>query len=122
VKRFISQYKFTILSVILVLIGIMMPGDDVPSVGIPHLDKVVHCSMFGFVTVCFYWDYLKAERKMPHLIYTIICIMIFGALTEVIQMYVPGRSCDYRDLIADTIGILLATAISRWIVKKGIVK
>ena len=117
-KRFISEYKFTIISVILVLIGILMPGDDVPSVGIPHLDKVVHCGMFGCVTLCFYWDYYKVYKKVPHMIFTMAMVILFGALTEVMQAYVPGRSCDYRDLIADTVGIILATLIARWGIKK----
>lgn len=117
-KQFISKYKFTIISVILVLIGILMPGDDVPSVGIPHLDKVVHCGMFGCVTVCYYWDYYKAYKKVPYLWITIVSVVLFGVLTEIMQTYVPGRSCDYRDLIADTTGIMLATIVARWGVKK----
>ena len=117
-KQFINRYKFTIISVILVLIGILMPGDGVPSVGIPHLDKVVHCGMFGCVTVCYYWDYYKEYKKAPYLCLTIATVVLFGVLTEIMQVYVPGRSCDYRDLIADTIGIILATIVARWIVKK----
>ncbi|MBP3888453.1 MAG: VanZ family protein [Cellulosilyticum sp.] len=117
-KQFISKYKFTIISVILVLVGILMPGDDVPSVGIPHLDKVVHCGMFGCVTVCYYWDYYKVYKKVPYLWLTIVSVVLFGALTEIMQTYVPGRSCDYRDLIADTTGIMLATIVARWGVKK----
>ena len=121
-KKFISQYKFTILSVVLVLIGILMPGDDVPSVGIPHLDKVVHCGMFGCVTICFYWDYFKAYKKVPRLIVTLILVILFGAITEIMQAYVPGRSCDYRDLIADSIGVILATLVARYAIKKYNVK
>ena len=117
-KSFIGKYKFTIIAVILVLIGVLMPGDDVPSVGIPNLDKLVHCGMFGVVTLCFYWDYFKVERKAPYLILTIVVVVAFGGLTEIMQAYVPGRSCDYRDLIADTIGILLATGVARIAIKK----
>lgn len=117
-KKFICQYKFTIISVILVLIAILMPGDDVPSVGIPHLDKVVHCGMFGFVTVCFYWDYYMEYKKAPHLVFTLVSIALFAGLTEILQLYAPDRSCDYRDLIADAIGIILATIVSRWGIKK----
>lgn len=112
-KRFINQYKFTIIAVILVLIGILMPGDDVPSVGIPNLDKVVHCGMFGFVTLCFYWDYSRATHKMPRFVLSLAILILFAGSTEIMQMYVPGRSCDYRDLIADTIGILLAKGVAR---------
>lgn len=115
-KKFIGKYKFTLISVILVLIGILMPGDDVPSVGIPHLDKVVHCGMFGFVTLCFYWDYYKALKKAPHLWITLVSVVVFGGMTEIMQAYVPGRSCDYRDLIADTIGVILATVVAKWII------
>lgn len=117
-KQFINQYKFTMISVLLILGAIMMPGDDVPSVGIPNLDKVVHCGMFGFVTLCFYWEYFKAVSKTPQFLISTGCLVAFGGLTEIIQIYIPGRSCDYRDLIADSIGILLAIGVSRWAIKK----
>lgn len=117
-KSFIIKYKFTIISVILVLIAILMPGDDVPSVGIPNIDKVVHCGMFGFVTLCFYWDYYMAEKKMPHLIWTIVAVIAFGGLTEIMQACTPSRSCDYRDLIADTVGTILATGVARVFISK----
>lgn len=113
-KKVIMNYKVTILSVVLVLVAIMMPGSDVPSVGIPNLDKVVHCGMFGFVTMCYYWEYYRKERKVPSLVIPLIVLIAFSGLTEIIQIYVPGRSCDYRDLMADTIGILLMTLIARW--------
>lgn len=117
-KAFIGKYKFTIIAIVLVLIGILMPGDDVPSVGIPHLDKVVHCGMFGFVTLCFNWDVFKVEKKLPNWKVSLGWVIIFAALTEWMQLYVPGRSCDYRDLIADTIGIVLAIGVASLAIKK----
>lgn len=119
-KQFIWKYKFTILSVLFVLIAIMTPGDDIPSVGItiPHIDKVVHLGMFGGVSVCFYWDYVQSMKKMPSLLLSLIALVGFAAMTEIIQLYVPKRSCDYRDFIADSIGILLAIGISRQVIRK----
>lgn len=117
-KTFIGKYKFTILSVVLVMIAIMMPGDDVPSVGIPHIDKVVHCGMFGFVTLCYYWDYFHVNHKAPSVFMPLVLIALFGGLTEVIQIYVPGRSCDYKDLLADSLGIVLAIGVSRFIIQR----
>lgn len=112
-KDFIKKYKFTLIAIILVLIAILMPGDDVPSVGIPNIDKVVHCGMFGFVTMCYYWEYYKAEKKAPIFIWSFLCLVAFGGLTELMQSFVPGRSCDYRDLIADTTGILIMIGVAR---------
>lgn len=119
-KQLIWKYKFTILSVLFVLVAIMMPGDDIPSVGmtIPHIDKVVHLGMFGGVSGCFYWDYVHSMKKMPPLLLPFVILVAFAAVTEIIQLYVPQRSCDYRDFIADCIGIVLAIGISRQVVRK----
>lgn len=117
-KKVIWEYKLTLIAVILVLIAIMMPGDDVPSVGIPNIDKVIHFGMFGTVTFCYYWENYHATLKVPPFIWIFLAIAAFAGLTEIIQIFVPGRSCDYKDLIADAIGILVASGVSQSILRR----
>lgn len=107
----IKQYKWTIVAVILILIAILMPGNDVPSVGIPHLDKVVHFGMFGVLALVFYGEYTWQHKKLPVYLKAWGAMEIFALVTEFMQKLVPGRSCDMIDFVADSLGITLMIAL-----------
>lgn len=116
-KTILINYKFTILSVILILIAILMPSQDIPSVGIPGIDKMVHCGMFGFLTLCFYGEYYYKHKYNPKALYAIAVIEIYAVLTEFMQHFVEGRACDFVDWLADTLGIVLAVLVFRLLMK-----
>lgn len=109
----IKDYKLTCLAIIFILIGILMPGSDVPSVGIPNIDKLIHLGMFMVLSLCFYGEYTWHNKKLPYTFWTWISIEIYAALTEFMQKFVEGRSCDFLDFVADSIGILLAIILFR---------
>lgn len=117
--RIIKDYKFTIISVILIFIGIIMPASDVPSVGIPNIDKVVHAGMFGFLSLCYYGEYYHKHKKLPRFKKAFPNIFSYAALTELIQLSVPGRACDLIDLLADTIGMLIVIGIAHKLADKN---
>lgn len=117
---YIKNYKFTLLSIILILVAVLMPADDVPSVSIPHIDKLVHAGMFAFLTLCFYGEHFFEKRKMPPLLLSWILLEIFAITTEVLQYLAEGRSCDIKDFLADTIGIIIVIVIMRYFLgRKG---
>lgn len=111
IKNILINYKFTVGAVILILIAILMPANDIPSVGIPGIDKVVHCGMFGFLTLCFYGEYYYKHKRKPKGLYTMGIIGLYAALTEFMQHFVEGRSCDLIDWLADALGIILAVIV-----------
>jgi VanZ family protein len=46
-----------------------------------------------------------------------VALLAFGGLIEILQLFVPGRSCEWGDLLGDALGIacgaLLANAVLR---------
>lgn len=40
-------------------------------------------------------------------------LLAYGLLIEIVQAFVPGRSADAADLVADAAGLALALAVSR---------
>ena len=100
------------------IVGILtlMPGKDVPEVGwlnIPHLDKLVHVVMFGGLTLFFSLPYLKSNKpqykKIKILIRISIYMIMWGLIIEVIQkFFIPGRGFEWLDVVADTVGVLIA--------------
>lgn len=117
--KYIKEYKFTLLSVILILIAVLMPADDVPSVSIPNIDKLVHIGMFAFLTFCFYGEYFWINKKLPSLLLYWGILEVFAIVTELLQYLAEGRSCDMKDFLADTVGIIIVVIIARFLVKKA---
>lgn len=72
----------------------------------PHVDKLIHLALYSVLGFGLVWA-LRATRFRYHphivLIATAVCVF-YGATTEFIQSFVPGRSAEAFDLVADGIG------------------
>jgi len=85
-----------------------------PDLGIAYLDKLVHFGEYFIflllmhralanrpVNLAGFWLYFPA----------IAVSIIFAALDEYHQSFVPGRDADLYDLLSDSIGIILAAVL-----------
>lgn len=72
------------------------------------MDKVVHAGLYGVLAGLWAWALQAVRRpwRLAGLAWTLATI--FGALDEVHQGFVPGRSRDPMDLLADATGAALA--------------
>jgi len=74
---------------------------------IPHLDKVVHATLFLLLAGTTHWRF---GDRLP-LLATVIA---YGALSEVIQgVALPSRDGDVKDALADAVGALLGWWLAR---------
>ncbi|HEX2962766.1 MAG: VanZ family protein [Ignavibacteria bacterium] len=94
---------------IVLFVATTLPGNDVPSLGVS--DKIEHFTAYMVLSVllCFTYLFQKKFRLLssrPFLM-TILTVTVYGALDELHQLLVPGRSCDILDLTADVTGALL---------------
>ncbi|MCW8810897.1 MAG: VanZ family protein [Ignavibacteriaceae bacterium] len=96
-----------------------LPGKDLPELGIS--DKIEHFSAFFILAVLLNLA-LIYQRKSYFLfknasIATIIITLLYGAIDEIHQLFISGRSADIRDWFADSsgviIGILLLNLLKR---------
>jgi len=84
----------------------------------PGADKVVHLGLYsvlGLLTS----RALLLFREGPVLVRVLAAAMIgttYGALDEVHQMFVAGRTAEVLDLVADAAGSLLGAAAWAWLV------
>ena len=105
--------------------GLVFESAVLPPRKIPHFllhinDKVLHGTeyfilvlialrTFGKAKTCF----LREQAVWLALAYA----SLFGILTELAQLYVPGRACDFYDWLADfggaSAGLLLAGFLTR---------
>ena len=78
--------------------------------GIPNFDKVAHFSVYGLLATL----PGRLGRRPRAAWLALLATSVYGASDEWHQYYVPGRSCDVMDWLADTTGAALALALYRW--------
>ena len=85
-------------------------------------DKIVHMGVYGLLTFlcCISLVHLKTPNfpgKSPLLWSSFICIF-YGASDEFHQYFVPNRSSELQDWIADALGVLIAVVIIKYFLEK----
>jgi VanZ family protein len=79
--------------------------------GVNNFDKVAHFSVYGLLATLL--GRLGRGRRAWWM--ALLATSLFGASDEWHQYYVPGRSCDFYDWLADTLGGALAlTLYAAW--------
>lgn len=89
-----------------------LPGNDLPDISWIeqwHIDKLIHIILF------FGWVFLFANtiadyrKRLRRMVWIVLAGIAYGILIEFIQKYwIPHRSFDVDDMVADAAGCLLA--------------
>lgn len=78
-------------------------------------DKVGHFFIFGLLATSLLRTPPFRDGRWRQLLATVLIISIFGALDEFRQSFTPGRSVEFADWIADTLGAILAViCYAKW--------
>jgi VanZ family protein len=111
-----SRYQLpAILVALVIFIGSSIPAQSFPSLSIFKYDKVIHFVLF-FVFCFFTHRAVMFQDRIPflsqkHLAVSIIFTILYGALDEGHQAFVPGRSPDVFDLLADSAGAAVCALV-----------
>lgn len=73
-------------------------------------DKANHAIAFLALTVSGTFGFRGTRRN---LFWVVLGLFGLGCAIEVVQYFVPGRSCDWEDLLSDTVGIALGLVFAR---------
>jgi glycopeptide antibiotics resistance protein len=114
---------------LLTLTAIGIPGKDLPKFGEWYnqisFDKLIHSFLFGMLAVFFmlpvaFSDKTSKQKKQWYFKIA-LAAAIWGFTAEVIQKYfIPGRSYDIVDVLANTVGVIAAYLIFNfWRAKTG---
>lgn len=119
-RVFVFIYLPLIIHWVTIFILTSLPSESLPSVEIS--DKLNHFLAF-FVLGFFLNLTLKYQTKFPALkknilIITIIIASGYGLLDELHQLFVPGRSAEVLDWIADFIGAISGSLLAEAIYRK----
>lgn len=100
-----------------ILVATWIPGARLPRVDAPPgTDKVLHFLFFavlGYLTVLS----LRGGGSQRTALRVLVAIAAFGALDEYVQQFIPGRSMELNDWLADlagaSVGLMLAMRAGR---------
>jgi len=98
-----------------------LPAASMPSFGV--VDKVNHLSAYFILAILLFLT-LLFQQKIPFAKnrvapYALIICSLYGMLDEVHQIFIPGRSAEFLDFLADACGALLGVLLMNYLVKKS---
>jgi VanZ family protein len=88
---------------ILIFIVSAIPYLSAPAVHFTFWDKLAHITEYFFLGALTAMGLFRDSRKAPFL-KALIIGTLFGLFDEIHQHFVPGRTMDIYDLLADSIG------------------
>jgi VanZ family protein len=81
-----------------------LPGPLTPLAGIN--DKVAHLVLYTLLGAALAWGRLRSPNPPRHALLLALGI-VYGALDEWHQAFVPGRTPSVLDWVADTVGVIV---------------
>lgn len=126
ILKHIKLYKFAYLWAITATILCGTNGNSLPHFefsSLLRIDKIAHLLLFGTETFLIAIAYKKAypNRSNFKIIFPAFVIgTLFGVVIEILQATVfPNRTFDYMDMVANTLGCLVAWVVLNYRFKKN---
>ncbi len=113
---FISRYKFSLLTAIIVLSLSLMSSSEMPSTKLwdfKGIDKLVHLAMYSALSFVLFFERNRAQpitNKQPfnrNNVLPIVLLITAGGIIELIQPALATRSRELMDFFANTIGVFM---------------
>lgn len=109
----------SILWTVLVLVGSLLPKYNVPQQFLQLSDKLLHVLMY-FILCFLVGIGLSKQNKYPEasvkaIVIAVVYSTFIGLLMEVLQEFVPGRFGDWKDVVANILGVIVAIPLLFWI-------
>ncbi|HMS66189.1 MAG TPA: VanZ family protein [Ignavibacteria bacterium] len=100
-----------------------IPGEEFPKVDFEFSDKIVHVIIYAILFALFFYSlknqskYVKLQKHSLN--YALLFTSVYGMSDEIHQYFVPNRSCEFADWIADIAGALIVYFIIKQLAKKN---
>jgi len=121
--KFLEKRKIWLVYTPLILYWIILftattiPGNQLPDFHVS--DKIEHFSAFFILATLLNLTMIYQRKSLLLFKYaalvTIIICLSYGAIDELHQMFIPGRTADFRDWLADSTGVMLGVLILNFV-------
>jgi len=113
ISRFIKYWIPVIICGIIIFLISAIPARRMPNVFIYQnvVGHLLEYTFFGLLWVRAFKEYYPRQSFTRRLAWIFIFVLIYAALDELHQLFVPGRVASWNDVGIDMIGLLLANLI-----------
>lgn len=102
-----------------ITIGSLVKSDFIVVKSISVSDKIYHLIAYFLLMLSWLYVFCKKEKFQKNVKYVILGCIIFGIIIEILQGVITSyRTASYLDIVANTIGVLLAVLIFHVFEKK----
>lgn len=122
--RFLYAIPIALYSLLIFYLS-SLTSTKIPDFGFYWQDKVIHAGAFfvyGVFLQIFLEKSIRIQSKKRFIIIFLIIGCIFGASDELHQYFVPGRTCELLDWLADATGILLSLGAVSFVRKRSSIR
>ena len=82
----------------------------VKGLSVPFSDKTYHTIAYFFLTLSWLYTFVKKVNIISVVWYVLLGCFIYGTIIEVLQGTItPYRTASYLDIVANSVGIIIAT-------------
>ncbi len=118
----LRSLRWSIAWALVILVLCLIPGKALPEwnwFALLDLDKLVHAGMFFVLAVLLAQAFRGQGTPARYILWSVAISIAYGLSTEIMQgLEAMGRRTDINDMIANSVGALLAAAYATWSVKK----
>lgn len=121
---YIKKYPVSLVFIAIVIyLSFFRPPSDTSLSDIPHIDKVVHCGMYGVMSALLWLEFLRNHKnRRASMRYAwvgaCICPILFSGMVEILQEYYTDyRGGDWMDFAANTTGAIVASLLMYHVIR-----
>ena len=116
--RFLVYQAPAIVLALVIFILSSIPDLPSPKLEIKFHDKIAHFFIYAILGLLISRAFLNQHRfprwRKSHTLIALILGVLYGISDEYHQLYVPGRSADVLDVVADSLGVIAGVIIFRF--------
>ena len=124
--HYFRKYTFSwlIIGIIIYLSFFTPPKTELDNIS--NIDKLAHICMYGGLCSILWIEYLRSHIQIQRIrafIGVIVLPIAFSGIIELLQEYATtNRSGDWADMIANSIGVILAALLGQFVFPRWIKK
>lgn len=112
----LARYKLSTLTLFIVTVLSLMPGNQFPESPIQYSDIMVHVIMYVGITWILFKEVSKQYNDLSNrlVLVMVLLIIVYGGILEILQeSFIPGRFGSVSDFLANAAGVFSGMIISR---------